>query len=254
MDIYLINLGRRPDRLAAMQDEAAKASLALTRIPAIDARETAPSPLFAPKGPLGEIPLGDQACALSHRAAWAALIQSGKPYAVVLEDDVVLASAAQSLLKSHDWVPAGIDLIKLEHYGPPGQLVLLSEIREAPGGFQLGRLRSRHTGAAAYLLSRGAAEKLLAVTKFNLPIDHLMFNPNNSPLFAALSPWQLLPPIARQQDFVGEKSDIEATRIGQRQLTPAYIKRELVRFAYDLKLLPQQLALVASGRARIVRL
>jgi glycosyl transferase family 25 len=111
---------------------------------------------------------------------------------------------------------------------------------------------SRHTGAAAYILSRRAAERLLAETRFDLPVDHLLFNPNNSALFAALSPWQLVPAIARQQEFVGEKSDIEGTRIGLRRLGWTYAKRELVRFGYDLKLIPRQMLALLSRRAHFV--
>jgi|SRR6185312_11606909 len=255
MKIYLINLARRPDRLEAMQQQGTRLGLAFDRIEAVDARATTPSAqLFAPNGPLGEIPRGDQCCTLSHILAWRAFLSGGDSHAAVLEDDVLLSSGAQALLRDAAWIPAGIDVVKLEHYGPQDQSVLLSDIREVPGGFRLGRLRSRHTGAAAYILTRRAAELLLAVTRFTLPVDHLLFNPNNSPLFARLSPWQLLPAVARQQDFIGEKSDIEGTRLGMRQLTPAYLRRELVRFGYDLKLLPHQLALMAGGRAKLVRL
>ena len=115
----------------------------------------------------------------------------------------------------------------------------------------MGRMLSRHTGAAAYILNRAAAELLLDQTRFDLPVDHLLFNPNNSKLFAALSPWQLLPAIARQEQFVGEKSDIEGTRKGLRAFGLTYIGRELVRFGYDLKLIPRQLAALLSG-ARFV--
>jgi glycosyl transferase family 25 len=104
---------------------------------------------------------------------------------------------------------------------------------------------SRHTGAAAYILSRRAAEILLRQTRFDLPVDHLLFNPNNSRLFASLSPWQLVPAIARQaQD---ETSDIEGTRKDLRNFDWTYIKRELVRFGYDLRLLPRQLTALARG-------
>ena len=82
---------------------------------------------------------------------------------------------------------------------------------------------------------------------FDLPVDHLLFNPNNSKLFAALSPWQLLPAIARQEQFVGAKSDIEGTRKGLRAFGLIYAKRELVRFGYDLKLVPRQAAALLSG-------
>lgn len=248
MRIYLINLERRPDRLAAMRTEAE--GLALTRVDALDAATAEAGAVdrwFAKSGPLGEIPRGDKCCLLSHRQAWSQFLESGNAHAVFLEDDVRLSKVAGALLTSDGWIPADAAVVKLEHYGPPGQRVLLEGLRRIGEDFQLGRMLSRHTGAAAYILSRKAAELLLAQTHFDLPVDHLLFNPNNSPLFAALSPWQLVPPIARQQEFVGEKSDIENTRKGLRSLNWTYVKRELVRFAYDLRLLPMQFMALRRG-------
>src|SRR5262249_8783851 len=140
-------------------------------------------------------------------------------HAVFLEDDVRISPAAATLLTDDNWIPADVAVVKLEHYGPPGQRVLLGQMHAVAGGFQMGRMLSRHTGAAAYLLSRPAAELLLRQTRFELPVDHLLFNPNNSKLFAQLSPWQLVPAIARQEEFVGEKSDIEKTRVALRAFT-----------------------------------
>ncbi len=255
MQLFLVNLARRPDRLAAMTQAANALELGLTRIEAVDARSRASlDEIFAPSGPLGEIPRGDKACFLSHRAAWEAFVASGDAYAAVLEDDVILSPSAGRFLKDESWIPPGVELVKLEHYGPKGQSVLLSDFKDLKDGFRIGRMRSRHTGAAAYILSRRIAQLLLAEKRFNLPVDHLLFNPNNSALFAKLSPWQLLPAVARQQDFVGAKSDIEGTRIGLRALSPTYIRRELVRFGYDLKLLPAQFLLAITGRARFTRI
>lgn len=258
MRVYLINLDRRPDRLAAMRRRADPLDLA--RVAALDAATTAPATLdrwFAASGPLGELPKGDKACLLSHRAAWEQLLASGDAHAAILEDDVVLSAAAPALLADDGWIPRDVAVVKLEHYGPPGQRVLLTDIRAVGEDFRLGRMLSRHTGGAAYILSRAAAEKLLAETRFDLPVDHLLFNPNNSPLFAGLSPWQLLPAIARQEQFVGagkrEKSDIEQTRIGLRAFGLAYVRRELVRFAYDLKLVPRQVAALIGG-ARFLKI
>jgi glycosyl transferase family 25 len=256
MDIYLVNLARRPDRLATMEIQARALGLDLTRLDAVDARQVEPEILdrwFAADGPLGEIPRGDKCCSLSHRAAWERLVASGAAYAAILEDDVVLRTGARFALGDAAWIPSSIDLIKLEHYGPAGQSVLLSDLTDVGSGFRIGRMRSRHTGAAAYILSRRAAEILLALPRFDLPVDHLLFNPNNSKLFARLSPWQMLPVVARQQDFVGDKSDIEGWRVGLRKFDLTYARRELVRFGYDLKLLPGQLALLAAGRAKFVR-
>lgn len=248
MRIYLINLARRPDRLAAMQAQAG--ALPLTRIEAVDAASAQGSAVdrwFASSGPLGAIPRGDKCCLLSHRRAWEMFMASGDAHAVFLEDDVRLSPSASALLANDSWIPASVPVVKLEHYGPPGQRVLLNDFRAVDTNFQLGRMLSRHTGGAAYILSRAAVQTLLDETRFNLPVDHLLFNPNNSPLFAALSPWQLVPAIARQTEFVGEKSDIEDTRAGLRQFNWTYVKREAVRFAYDLRLLPMQLMALRRG-------
>jgi len=248
MRTYLINLARRPDRLAAMTRQAA--GLNLERVEALDARGTEPAVLdrcFEKGGPLGEIPQGDKACLLSHRQAWEMFLATTDSHAVFLEDDVRLSSRAAALLADDGWIPSDAAVVKLEHYGPKGQRVLLTGMRALAGDFQLGRMLSRHTGAAAYILSRSAAELLLRQSRFDLPVDHLLFNPNNSRLFAQLAPWQLVPAIARQEEFVGEKSDIEGTRRGLRTLSLTYIKRELVRFGYDLKLLPRQVIALLGG-------
>jgi glycosyl transferase family 25 len=254
MRIYCINLARRPDRMAAMAAGAGALGLDLTRLDAVDAAAggAALDAWFRPGGPLGEIPRGDKACFLSHRMAWKALLDSGESHAAVLEDDVRLSSAAAAFLKEAAWIPPGAGLVKLEHYGPAHQRILVGDRTPVAGGFALAPLLSRHTGAAAYVISRAAAEKLLAVTRVNLPVDHLLFNPNNSPMFEGLAPLQLIPAIARQEDFIGARSDIETTRLSLRRLTPAYVKRELVRFGYDLKRLPRQLAQLLSGRARFI--
>lgn len=248
MRMYLINLARRPDRLAAMQAQAG--ALPLTRIEAVDAASADAAQVdgwFAKKGPLGEIPRGDKCCLLSHRLAWETFVASGDANAVFLEDDVRLSPSAATLLAGDGWIPASVPVVKLEHYGPPGQRVLLNDLRPVGEDFTLGRMLSRHTGAAAYILSRDAARVLLDEKRFDLPVDHLLFNPNNSALFAALSPWQLVPAIARQTEFVGAKSDIEGTRVGLRRLDWTYIKRELIRFAYDLRLLPMQFFALRKG-------
>lgn len=250
MRIYLINLERRPDRLAAMTARAEGLGLVLERVEAVDAATMEPDALdrwFEDGGPLGEIPRGDKACLLSHRLAWQKFLARGDSHAVFLEDDVLLSRQAGVLLADEDWIPAGALVVKLEHYGPKGQRVLLTGLSATKDGFQTGRMLSRHTGAAAYILSRPAAELLLRQTRFDLPVDHLLFNPNNSALFARLAPLQLLPAIARQEQFVGAKSDIEGTRKPLRALSATYVKRELVRFGYDLKLLPRQVVALARG-------
>ena len=256
MKQYLINLDRRPDRLAEMQGEARKTGLSFTRITALDGESPASEELaqrwFAQTGPLGPLSRHEKCCALSHRIAWSALVDSGEDYAVIMEDDVRLGPDA-GLLGNREWIPQGVDLIKLEHFGPESQRVLVADERRLEtAGISIGRMASRHTGAAAYLLSRRAAQRLLTLAQFNLPVDHLLFNPNISPVFADLAPWQMMPPLARQRDFVGERSDLEPARRPLRRFSPAYVKREIMRGAYEWKLVPRQLLLLLSGRGILV--
>jgi glycosyl transferase family 25 len=86
-----------------------------------------------------------------------------------------------------------------------------------------------------------------------LPVDHLMFNPNNSPIFHWLRPWQLLPAILDQRVEVGGATDIHRTREATKPRGLALVKRQLVRNYYDLRLVPKQAALVLSGHARVVK-
>ena len=136
MRIYLINLARRPDRLAAMTRGQTALGLALERVEAVDAAAAEPDALdrwFEDGGPLGEIPRGDKACLLSHRLAWEKFLASGDRHAVFLEDDVLLSRGAGALLTDDGWIPAGC------------------------GGGEAGTLRARRSARAADRYARGRA-------------------------------------------------------------------------------------------------
>ena len=254
MNVFVINLARRKDRLAAMTAQLGRLGLAVQRIPALDAEHISGcwlTQFFTPSGPLGTIPKGDQCCSLSHRRAWSAFLTSGAPYATVLEDDVILDPAAALLLRNPGWIPPGADVIKLEHYGPQNQRVLVGADIAAADGRTLAPILSRHTGAAAYVLSRRAALMLMSVERWTVPVDHLLFNPNVSKMAETLAPLQLLPAIARQAP--DDSSDIRHWRQADWRLRPKLVKREIVRAYYELRLLPRQIAAVLTGKARLVR-
>jgi glycosyl transferase family 25 len=258
MRTYLINLARRRDRLDAMAAQLGALGVDFVRVEALDAGAVPESEIekwFDAGGPLGVLPRGDKCCTLSHRRAWELFVESGAPYAAVLEDDVVLAPGGAALLKDSGWIAPDIGLVKLEQYGPPDQRILIGETSDIAPGFRIARLHSRHTGAAAYVISRGAAQMLLGgVRRYALPVDHLLFNPNNSPVCEALGPWQLIPAIAKQQQFVGEKSDIEGWRVGMRKWSWTFIRREIIRAGYELRLAPKQLLSLVRGQTRLVRI
>jgi glycosyl transferase family 25 len=257
MRIFVVNLARRRDRLAAMSAEMGTLRLPFERVPACDAEsvsEECLDHLVTENGPLGDLPKGDRCCLVSHRRAWMAFLASGAPYGVVLEDDVALDPAAADLLTRHDWIPDDVDVVKLEHFGPESQRVLVGSPIDLGEGFSLAQIHSRHTGAGAYVLSRAAAETLVSHPgKWSISVDHILFNPNLSSLARELRPYQLLPALARQDPALGGVSDIAGMRKAQRQPTLAYLKREIVRAYYETRLLPEQILRVAVGRASLVK-
>ncbi len=257
MQTFLINLARRPDRLRHMQEQLSRLAIPFELVTAVDARnmpDEVADRHFAPDGPLGPIPKGDKCCTLSHMRAWSMFLSTGETHGLVLEDDVALDADAAPLLADAAWIPDGVGLLKIEHYGPEGQRVLLDEMVDAGNGRHIGRLRSRHTGAAAYILNRETARMLLSWSeRWTLPVDHMLFNPNNSPMAAMLRPYQLTPAIARQSDALGGATDIDPWRAEMRAIGGTYLKRELIRGYYELRLLPSQVKSWLKGESELVR-
>lgn len=198
MKAYVINLDRRPDRLAFFRDQAAERGFDFTRIVAVDGTDPA---LIARAATL---PAGftgyrrgpyQLACFESHRKAWRAILESGAPLGLVMEDDVILTPDFSRFL-ADDWVPADADLVRLETYMTPARFD-----RAAAG--QVGdrairRMRSTMGGAGAYVISRRAAGLFLQATETLFDgVDEVLFN-TRSPLFLQMTIYQLIPAPAIQ--------------------------------------------------------
>lgn len=195
---YCINLARRPDRWARMTDLAQAHGFEVTRVEATDARDPAQlGPLPRAPGPILDTPIlpGDLACSLSHRRVWQMIVDRGHEAAIVLEDDCVFAEGFAAFLDP-GWLPPDAKVVRLEttmlsaRYGP---------LRPLPiPGRQIAAMRSRHTGAAATVITRaGAAFLLKAVPQFRDPVDQVLYN-DRSALFSALAPLQVFPAPAIQ--------------------------------------------------------
>ena len=258
MRTFLVNLERRPDRLAAMAAQLSRLGLPFERFGAVDAKSVDPAVLrgpFAASGPLGQLSPGDMACTYSHIHIWRMIAEGPDEYVTVLEDDVVLSDSAPEFLRDSDWIPKGVNLVKPERYGDKNQLIVIGKPRLEVKGRILAPLLSRHTGTGGYILSRETARQLASIKdKFTLPVDHLMFNPNNSPIFEWLKPWQLLPAILDQQAAVGGATDIHRTREATKPRGIALVRRQLRRNYYDLRLVPRQVAQVLTGQAKVVKI
>lgn len=200
MKAYCINLDRRPDRLAHMTAEFARAGIPFERIPAVDGQDPEVAAAAARLPPYlhgKRISAGVHGCFESHRAAWRRLVESGDPWAMVFEDDLILASGLE-IYQQESWIPAGADIVKLETYGV--QVHVMPAHKMTVGARTLALLRSYHHGAGAYILSVKTAQRFLADTRpIGLPVDRAIFD-EHSPLRQGLTIYQMIPAPVVQGD------------------------------------------------------
>ena len=236
--------------MEAMAAQLARLGLAFERFDAIDAKIANSAELdapFAEKGALAELTAGDKACTSSHMHLWRRIAASHESHAVILEDDIRLSDAAPQFLSCGDWIPSAAGLIKLERFGDPDQLTVISSNGTRVFDREIAPLLSRHPGSGGYIISREKAALLVGMTqKIDLPIDQLLFNPTYSPVFPALSPWQLIPAILEQTQDVGGATDIKRAK--------APLGQKLERNKRAFRALPRQIASVLLGRARAVKI
>lgn len=242
LPIYVINLDRRPDRWALVSANLDRLGLVAKRIAAVDAQSLAGDPAAARMG------AGHVACARSHYKAFAALLATEAPAALVLEDDVELGGAVAALTASADWWPEGHGLVKLASAIRPDKRIWMGHaVARTPDGRRLRRIAHSHLGAYGYMIDREAAGAALGIAPATpMPIDHLLFNLTNSALARRLKPLQMAPGAIRHRSYEVVGSDTGVSRIGGRKL---WKQRPVVRAGYKLAWLWTAMA----GKARLDR-
>ena len=168
---YLINLDRSPERLAHMTAELGRASVAFTRVAAVDGERLAEADVADANPALSR---GEIGCFLSHRTVWKRIADGSDPFAVVLEDDIHVASTMATLLADWSWIPPDADVVKIE------TMLKSVELDRQPVstrcGHGLSRLRSTHPGTAGYIISATAAGRLHQREPVpNRPVDAVLF-------------------------------------------------------------------------------
>ncbi|MFB8339960.1 glycosyltransferase family 25 protein [Brucella cytisi] len=191
MNIFVINLDRRPDRLRHMLDTFDALDLQFTRVPAIDGSSFCHNTYVRP---------GEAACFMSHRICWQRIVEDGLVAAAILEDDLHIMPDASWLLRTTEWIPGETDIIKLETMLRPVKL------DKAPASIVAGRklygLRSNHLGAAGYILTQQGAQRLLRQSAgCNTPVDHFLFD-FRKPWAKDLNTLQLFPAVCVQDFFL----------------------------------------------------
>lgn len=202
MKCYLINLDRAPERLARMARLLESHGVAFERVPAIDAANFTEQELALYRSQrklaLAMAP-GDIACGASHLHIMRRISSGDDAYAVVMEDDIHVASDIGLYLNSSDWIPQDADMVKLETFvertAVGGKWTVL------PNGRAMAQLESKHGGAALYVISKDAAARLVEGFVAGLMcIDEYMFGEK----LDALKVYQVYPAPAVQESRGGK--------------------------------------------------
>ncbi|MBF9043189.1 hypothetical protein HKCCE4037_07620 [Rhodobacterales bacterium HKCCE4037] len=247
--IFLINLDRRPDRLAVMSDQLGSLGLPWVRISAYD-MESIDDGILGERVALSghRIPMGrgSQCCALTNLAIYQRIVDEETPAALILQDDVALSADLVPYATSIDWLPDGVHVVQFEKYGKPSSKRLLGpEFKDATlADRTLHRLYSRTAGAACYLITLDGAKTIINHRGLiDMPIDHFLFSPNVSPVFNDLHVAVVRPAMARQQDDDELPSDL----LSERQKQSKSFAARARRLWQDLNRVPEQLRLMAQG-------
>ncbi len=175
MKVYLINLDRRPDRLAEMTERLNALGLEFERISAFDGKNNSVLGLVSwmkayiynrcelpPRGQIGVY--------YSHRYAWQRILDANISQALILEDDAIPVNWDPKIFEV-DLQKLGIDQLRIEE--------LAVQVDEPHTKTQnstniLGceTFDELSYGCAAYIVTRLGAEKMLRVGKFWFNIDH----------------------------------------------------------------------------------
>ncbi|NWH08846.1 MAG: glycosyltransferase family 25 protein [Alphaproteobacteria bacterium] len=178
--VFLINLDRDTQKLAAMEAQLAERGVGFTRVPAVlgkglSAAELArwrPDPHYWRER--RNFHLGEVGNVLSHRKILERIVGEKHALAAVLEDDVGLSEDFRQVLADLARNMHGCEAIKLEGlemHGSPGYVRPLASL----GGRTLYFSFRPALGCAGYLVTHRGAQKLLAaLDHVHEPFDHTL--------------------------------------------------------------------------------
>ena len=173
MQIYVINLKRRPDRLAQMDTALAALGLPYTHIDAVDG---ANSNIGQPAG--HKLPASAFACYLSHLKAYRAFVATGDSHCVIMEDDVALSPRLPQALSNSLFYGDQNAIVRLEaptniHWHEPS--FNAPKAVQQQTGLATYTLKSKSYGTGAFVLPRSLAKAITLIESTNKkhpPIDY----------------------------------------------------------------------------------
>ncbi len=175
MEVFVINLDRRPDRMDAMTKMLNGLGIRFERVSAIDGRSFDVRPhtnrlKTALYYDLGKPTDGMIASYLSHRQIWGDIVGRKLDQAIIFEDDVIPVNFDPAILDL-DLAGIGLDQLRLEELDrtDPGRIRTKWFALQLLGRQAIG---TPSYGTGCYIVTRQGAEKLLRAGKFWFGVDH----------------------------------------------------------------------------------
>lgn len=252
-DVYFLNLDRHSGRLENMVVQLNDLGLTWERVTAIDATKAKEEELNEYVDPIGPIPrmgAGARACTVGHFKIWETFLETEAPTAFVLEDDIKISNNFPAFLKFAVNISNCVDILNFNRQDSKNETKKLVVSRQSTlnsDEFVAKRLLSAHYGTAGYMITRSAAEKLCnQLKRTNVPIDHLLFNPNVSSYNRSARIYQAFPALV--------EPDVKKFRTSiQDEAIPESMKwhKKLIRTYYETNRIPSLLLQYLLGRAEI---
>ena len=221
--IFYINLARRPDRRAFMEDQFNRLGLTAERVEAVTPDDLPHSDRIKYCNPDRRRWMTETefACNLSHAMAWRRFLDDGSEHALILEDDATLSRSLPSFLGTVRDAAPDIPVIRIETLGGEARRLGPVEQQIMPH-IALRRCFTRDAGAGGYLLTRAAAALLIGRTEMKTElVDAVLFNPF-TPLAKILEVRYCDPALSIQKSCTGDKgagaaSDLARSRLEKRR-------------------------------------
>jgi len=187
---------------------------------------------------------GEIGCALSHVAVIQKIAMAPHPFALVLEDDVVLGAELPRLLADLEAKPPRFDMMWLSHAPVKKHRAVMPLGRFSDRDLR-GRVYLDYTAAAVIYRREAAIRLAAAITHIEAPIDHMLWRNHTVPGLRAVE----VHPQAVIQDMDGPSTirDREVKALGLR----ARFARETIR--YDNLVRRWRSFVLAWGPAALLR-
>ena len=239
--VYVLNLDRHEDRLAHVSNALLGQSLDWQRFPAIDGSKVGDAALdeiIERTGPIPRMTRAARACTASQIQIMRRFLETEADYALILEDDVELVEdfgeRVREVLSATDF-----DILNLNRQptrSPKKRIFVRRKEILKVGDMVIHDLVGVHYGAAGYCVGRSAAQSIIDLYGHpNMPIDHILFNPNVSKLFGRIRIQQLFPALVRPR--AGLVSSIQNEPVAEARMMRRKIQRAWTEVAIAPRLL-----------------